>query len=171
MKKFLAIAVGITAAAGIGAVAGSYYTAHAQAAQPQFTHVEYYSTEHIKELLDQAFADPKSKAAGSGGVDLSDDAHHQIKTSVRTRSGGAEVHKHWADVIIVRGGEVTLITGGTVPDQDNPASDEPRGTKIVGGTEHHLKAGDIVHIPPSTPHQMIVPPGGKFSAIVVKVHE
>jgi len=167
MKKTLALAIGV--ALGSMGVLGAQ-TAAAPAA-PQFTHVEYYSAAQLQGIVDKTLADIKAKGLPGGGPDLSDDANSQLKISVRTASGGAEMHRHWSDVIIVTGGEVTLTAGGTIPDLDKPSSDEPRGTRIVGGTVYHLKTGDVVHIPINTPHQMTAVPGKIFSALVVKVKE
>jgi quercetin dioxygenase-like cupin family protein len=41
----------------------------------------------------------------------------------------------------------------------------------VGGTSHKLAAGDVVHIPANTPHQLLVEPGTQFTYFVVKVNQ
>ena len=42
-----------------------------------------------------------AKPSGSGGAVLGDYKSHAIKLSVRTASGGAEVHAHYDDIFIV----------------------------------------------------------------------
>ena len=112
-----------------------------------------------------------AKAKGSSGTTLGDYGTHAIKISVRTASGGAEVHEHFDDVIIVTGGEATLITGGSLIAPHTRAGGEIGGTGIRVGRQQTIEAGSIVHIPAGTPHQMIIPKGSIFQAFVIKVHE
>src|ERR1700740_2980348 len=73
---------------------------------------DYFSAKEIqKQLADLA---PKSQSSGSSGSTLGDYGSHQLKLSVRTASGGAEIHAHYDDVFFVTQGQATLITGGTV---------------------------------------------------------
>ena len=46
-----------------------------------------------------------------------------------------------------------------------------RGASVKGGTRQELKAGDVVHIPAGTPHQMLVAAGNTVTYFVVKVQE
>lgn len=56
------------------------------------------------------------------------------------------------DVIHVLKGASTFIIGGSVVDPQPTAFSEIRGKSIIGGTTYALKAGDVVVIPPHTPH-------------------
>jgi hypothetical protein len=49
-----------------------------------------------------------------------------IAISARTKSGGPEVHEQWTDVIMVTGGEATLLMGG----------------KVVGGCGKERRSGE-----------------------------
>jgi hypothetical protein len=69
----------------------------------------------------------------------------------------------------VEKGECTLITGGKIVDPKSTSPTEVRGTSVEGGEKHHLAPGDVVRIPPNTPHQMLLDPGMKFVYAVVKV--
>jgi len=113
----------------------------------------------------------KAKPSGSSGATLGDYKSHAIKLSVRTASGGAEVHAHYDDIFVVTGGTATLITGGTVVDARTGADGETKGTRIQDGKSEAIAKSDIVHVPAGTPHQLIIAPGETFSAIVVKVRE
>ncbi|HZD50128.1 MAG TPA: hypothetical protein VE178_15405 [Silvibacterium sp.] len=113
----------------------------------------------------------KAKGPGSSGATLGDYKSHAIKLSVRTASGGAEVHAHFDDIFVITGGSATLITGGTVIDPQTGADGETKGSRIQNGTSQAITKDDIVHIPAGTPHQLIIAPGDTFSAIVVKVRE
>jgi len=112
-----------------------------------------------------------AKASGSSGGTLGDYKSHAIKLSVRTASGGAEIHAHYDDIFIVTQGKATLLTGGTVVDAQTGGDGETKGSRIQDGTSQTITKSDIVHIPAGTPHQLIIVPGDIFSTIVVKVKE
>ena len=63
------------------------------------------------------------------------------------------------------------MTGGTIENRrqvaDKPG--EEQGTLIASGAPLRVKAGDVINMPPSTPHQSIPDPGG-FSYMLVKVN-
>jgi hypothetical protein len=61
------------------------------------------------------------------------------------------------------------VVGGEVEDGKTTAPGEIRGPSIKGGARHALSPGDIVHIPARTPHQVLVPSGGRFTYFVIKV--
>lgn len=112
-----------------------------------------------------------SKASGSSGVTLGDYTSHAIKLSVRTASGGAEIHAHYDDIFVVTEGKATLITGGTVMNAQTGNDGETKGSSLQDGQSQTITKNDIVHIPAGTPHQLIIAPGDVFSTIVVKVKE
>jgi mannose-6-phosphate isomerase-like protein (cupin superfamily) len=114
---------------------------------------------------------PKAKASGSSGAKLADYGSHAIQISVRTKSGGAEMHAHFDDVFYVTQGRATLVTGGSLIDPRTGADGESNGRGIRNGQSRALVAGDIVNIPAGTPHQVKVAPGDVYAAIVVKVRE
>jgi len=132
-------------------------------------HAEVFSgrdvTSQLATLLDAA------KGHGSSGATLGDYKSHAIKLSVRTASGGAEVHGHFDDILFVTGGSAKLITGGTIVDSKTGADGEIKGSRIDDGAAQTIAKGDVVHIPAGTPHQLILAPEETFSAIVIKVRE
>ena len=77
----------------------------------------------------------------------------------REGDGEAEVHETMADFFVVESGEATLVVGGQVVGGKTTAPNEIRGPKINGGERRKLAAGDIVHIPVKTPHQLLVENG------------
>jgi mannose-6-phosphate isomerase-like protein (cupin superfamily) len=89
--------------------------------------------------------------------------------SARTQSGGGELHKHFADFLIVIDGEGTELTGGTMVDGKEGPNGEVRGTHLEGATPHVLHKGDFIHIPAGTPHQAIEAPGQTITTYVIKV--
>ena len=118
-----------------------------------------------------AIVEQTAKASGSGGAKLGDYGNHSIALSVRNTSGGAEVHAHYDDIFLVTEGKATLITGGTVVGGKTGADGETKGSKVQDGQAQTISAGDVVHIPAGMPHQLIVPRGVVYSAIVIKVKE
>jgi mannose-6-phosphate isomerase-like protein (cupin superfamily) len=135
----------------------------------QSSKAEYFSSADLQHQLSELAV--KAKASGSSGSTLGDYGSHALKLSVRTSSGGAEVHAHFDDVILVTQGQATLITGGTVVDPKIDADGETKGLSIQSGTTQTISVGDVIHIPAGTPHQMTIAPGALFSALVVKVKE
>ena len=121
--------------------------------------------EQIEKLI------PAAKEKGSSGATIEDYGSYKIQLSVRTSSGGAEVHSHWDDVMIVEEGSATLITGGTVVDGKTNADGETHGSKIENGTSRTISPGDVLTVRAGTPHQLILAPGTTYGAVVVKVHE
>jgi len=112
-----------------------------------------------------------AKASGSSGATLGDYKSHAIKLSVRTSSGGAEVHAQYDDIFVVTEGKATLVTGGTVIDPKGEGDGERKGSGIRNGESQTIVQGDIVHIPAGTPHQLMIPAGDTFRTIVIKVKE
>jgi mannose-6-phosphate isomerase-like protein (cupin superfamily) len=70
-------------------------------------------------------------------------------------------------VFYVVEGSATLVVGGTVVEPQSASADEVRGKAITGGETHQLKSGDVVVIPPGTPHQF-TKVHGPFHYFVVK---
>ncbi|HEX4156756.1 MAG TPA: hypothetical protein VHY48_14210 [Acidobacteriaceae bacterium] len=126
---------------------------------------------NLPELADRgkALLEKARQGSGSAGITLSRYPGHYIMLTARTASGGAELHKHFADFLFVIDGEGTELTGGTIVDPKEGANGEVRGTRLEGATPHVLHKGDVIHIPAGTPHQSIEPPGQTITIFVVKV--
>jgi mannose-6-phosphate isomerase-like protein (cupin superfamily) len=112
-----------------------------------------------------------AKASGSSGATLDSYETGAIKLSVRTSSGGAEIHAHYDDIFFVTEGKATLVTGGSVVNPHTGKDGETQGNRIENGASQIIAKGDIVRIPAGTPHQLLVAPGAVYSAIVIKVKE
>jgi quercetin dioxygenase-like cupin family protein len=86
---------------------------------------------------------------------------HRAKTSGKDVPGGIE-HSQITEVYHVISGNGTLVTGGTLSDpKEVPPNNEvvtvlngpsTGGTGIQGGVSRKLGPGDVVIIPPNTPH-------------------
>jgi mannose-6-phosphate isomerase-like protein (cupin superfamily) len=114
---------------------------------------------------------PQAVAKGSSGSTLAASGNVALKLSVRTTSGGAEIHAHYDDLMIVEQGSATLITGGTVVDAQTGKDGETKGASVKDGKLQTITVGDVVLVPAGTPHQLLIAPGTTYSAMVAKVKE
>jgi mannose-6-phosphate isomerase-like protein (cupin superfamily) len=130
---------------------------------------DLFSAAQIRTQL--ATLDAQAATSGSSGTTLADYGSHKVQISVRTASGGAEVHAHFNDVMIVQQGSATLITGGSVVNAKTGPDGETKGTSIEGGQSRAISVGDIVTVNAGVPHQILVPAGTTYSAIVIKVRQ
>jgi len=118
-----------------------------------------------KPLTAAAASDPHHAATKQ----LSAYANEYFLLAHREGDGQAEWHETEADVFVVQSGSATLVVGGTMTGAETSAPHEKRGGTIQGGTREKLSVGDIVHIPPRTPHQLLLDGGKEFTYFVVKV--
>lgn len=88
----------------------------------------------------------------------------------REGSGEAELHETDADLIVVETGAGTLIVGGTMPGAKKTAPGEQRAPALEGGNRQKIAPGDILHVPPKLPHQVLVD-GAQITYFVLKVKE
>ena len=102
---------------------------------------------------------------------LAEFGNHYALLAHREGSGQPEFHANEVDVFFVSSGSATLIVGGTLRDGKTTAPGEIRGGTIEGGTRQKISAGDVVHIPSKTPHQLLLEPGAQFTYFVLKVKE
>src|SRR5215469_8046675 len=108
---------------------------------------------------------------GSASETLEKYPHHYTMLAFRNRSGGGEVHQNYADVFFILDGHATLVTGGEVIEPRSTGPGETLGTSVKGGSRQELKAGDVVHIPASMPHQMVLGEQDTVTYFVIKVEE
>ena len=108
---------------------------------------------------------------GSATETIREYPQHVAMLSVRNRSGDAEIHGNFAHVFYVLAGTATLVTGGTLFRARIVEPGETRGDSIQGGTNQELRAGDIVHVPPGIPHQILIAGEKPITCLVVKILE
>ena len=118
-----------------------------------------------------------SQASGKSGADkmasekLADYGNYNTQLAHREASGTAELHERFADIFVIQSGEATVVVGGKIDGSRQIAPGEIRGAAVSGGERHRVSAGDAVHIPPNTPHQMLVDAGHQVTYFVVKVEK
>lgn len=130
---------------------------------------DQFTGQDVKARIDALEA--KAVTDGSAGQTLADYGSHKVQLSVRTRSGGAEIHAHFDDIMIVQRGAATLITGGSLIDPESHADGETTGKSIRDGVTWQLGPGDVVTVNAGVPHQLLIPVGTTYAAIVIKVRE
>ena len=112
---------------------------------------------------------PKINAQKVATEQLGQFGNHSVMIAYREGSGEAELHEIQADVFVIQAGQATLIVGGSIIGGNNTGPGEIRGTSISGGEKRKMVAGDIVHIPSKTPHQVVLEGSKPFTYVIVKI--
>jgi mannose-6-phosphate isomerase-like protein (cupin superfamily) len=115
----------------------------------------------------------KSRATTSGaaGDNLAQYANHHTMLTYRSKDGGGEIHARYADIFYIVQGKATLLSEGTLEGSHEESPGEIRGNAVTVGKTTRLSAGDVVHIPAGTPHQLLVAKGDELLYFVIKVKE
>lgn len=112
---------------------------------------------------------PKTDDKKLASEQLGNYGNHTFEIVYREASGESEVHETKSDFFIVQGGAATLVLGGEMVNGKSATPGEIRGTSIKGGERRKLTVGDVVHISPKLPHQLLIEPGQNFTYAVIKV--
>ncbi len=168
MRKFLfEIVVVSLAIFSLGAIGCSQATDHkapAPAATPAPSateEVRYFPSADVKAAFDKG-----------GTLVPGDGRNYKVIGGKHDTPGKAELHTRDTDVFYIVDGTATFITGGKIIDPKVTAPEEVRGSAIDGGEAHLLTKGDVIVIPPGTPHwfkSVQVPP--TFFYFVVKIRQ
>ncbi len=143
----------------------SSLTAFSLASAVSAATVDIYTTNEIQ-AMSQALATKRTSFASR---DLARYGNHYLMLAYREETGSSELHQSEADIFIVESGSATIVTGGKLLSGHTVKTGEIRGSGIEGGERHALAAGDIIHIPAGTPHQLLIEKSKPFSYFVVKV--
>jgi beta-galactosidase beta subunit len=133
--------------------------------------VDVFSSSDLKQLAAKLAAESKKKGGGFSSETLTRYGNHYTMVAHRESTGSSELHKKDADVFFVVEGDCSILTGGKMLKAQETQPNEVRGTGIEGGTTKKLGPGDVIHIQPNTPHQMLIAPGHSITYFVVKVTE
>jgi mannose-6-phosphate isomerase-like protein (cupin superfamily) len=133
--------------------------------------------------LRKAHTELQTRAAARGGQPVSNPRDLMTPLVTRTHSyillhrpesrnagqpPNAEQHEGVTDIYIVVGGSGTVMVGGELESRRTPRPGEYLGP-IKGGRPFKLQAGDILNIPPNTPHGT-VPDAGGMTYVLMKVN-
>jgi mannose-6-phosphate isomerase-like protein (cupin superfamily) len=102
---------------------------------------------------------------------------HRAKTA--NQSVGGSEHSQITEVYHVISGNGTFLTGGSLEDAKERAPDveavktltgpSTEGTRIVGGTSRKIGPGDVIIIPPNTPHTFTEITSDQIVYLVVRI--
>ena len=129
---------------------------------------KYWSAAELKGLSKPLSNKPDAKTSLENLASFGS-ADHAMMVH-REGSGQAEQHEAEADLMVIVSGKGDLIIGGTMPGAKTTAAGELRGPSIDGGSHQKLGPGDIIHVPPKTPHQVMLD-GPQITYFVLKVKE
>jgi mannose-6-phosphate isomerase-like protein (cupin superfamily) len=94
---------------------------------------------------------------------------YEIMMNHKEGTALSEIHMHLAEFQIIRNGEGAMMLGGNVVNATTTGPNEVRGTALDGAIRQPLAAGDLLYIPPKTPHHTIVDTGKSQDKLIVKV--
>jgi mannose-6-phosphate isomerase-like protein (cupin superfamily) len=114
---------------------------------------------------------PQARPTGSAGDFIARYGNLGVEISVRTANGVGELHNNFDDLMIVKEGTATLVTGGSLVDPKPGVDGEVRGTSVAGGESKKIGPGDVVIVPAGVPHQILVPAGTVYKSLVAKIKE
>ena len=88
-----------------------------------------------------------------------------------TGEATAEQHEGVTDLYVILGGSGTLTVGGEIANRQTIPNrpGEYTGRPIAGGRAITLKPGDIVDVPPNTPHATVADAGG-VTYMLIKIN-
>jgi len=97
--------------------------------------------------------------------------NENIEMHLNHKEGTAEseIHEHFAEFQIILTGEGAMMLGGKVVNAKTTSPDEIRGTALEGAVTQPLTPGDMLYIPPKTPHHTIVDRTKFQDKLIVKV--
>ena len=96
---------------------------------------------------------------------------HSVYLVLRGKTSRAEIHETESDVQISVRGQATSVIGGTLVDAESLPRKQIRGSSIRDGSQRMLAPGDIMHIPPGVPHQLLIEPQTSYMYILIKIDE
>ena len=130
-------------------------------------HVEVWTAADLRVSAERLASEAQAK--NIAGNTLGSWGNHSASLWRRAKSGEAELHKTKIDLIVVEDGGATLVTGGVIPDAHATAANEVRGSSIQGGASRKIGPGDIIRVPPGTPHRFVLDKGQSISYFALKL--
>jgi mannose-6-phosphate isomerase-like protein (cupin superfamily) len=129
--------------------------------------VAFMSNTDIMALIDKAKADRKGDAPVTAEPILLLPPYH-AQLEYRPGNAPGAVHEKDAEMMVVLQGTGDIITGGKLVDEKRVNANNLTGSSITGGTSHQVVKGDMIFIPPNTPHQVIA--GGGAPIVLMTMH-
>jgi len=86
------------------------------------------------------------------GGPIAKSANYNVGTNTRTKGAVPEIHDKTTHIWYVLDGSAIYVTGGTLIGGKATKPGLTQGTDIQGGKTITLSKGDVIVIPPGTPH-------------------
>lgn len=127
------------------------------------------STHLIAAEIDQFLQDAREGTNSIAKVIPRGDGDHWLMLVLQQDTvNPPEMHASEVDIYIALEGAATLTLDGELEGAEEISPGQFKGGRIVGGRTVTLGAGDVVHIPALTPHQLMTK-GTTYKQFVVKV--
>ena len=127
----------------------------------------FMNNKDIMGLVEKAKADRKGEAPMVGEPILTL-APYKAQLEYRPAKAPAAVHEKDAELMVVLDGTGDILTDGTLVDGKRVNSANFSGPAIANGVSHQVVKGDMILIPPNTPHQVI--PSGDKPIVLMTMH-
>lgn len=137
------------------------------AAQPTPLTTQFMSDKDIMGLIDKAKADRKGDAPLVPEPILLL-APYKAQLEYRPGTAPAALHEKDAELFVVLQGTGDIVTGGKLVDEKRLNAANLSGSSIAEGASHSVVKGDMLLVPPNTPHQVI--PSGGAPIVVMTMH-
>lgn len=128
---------------------------------------QFMSQKDIMALVDKAKADRKGNAPVTAEPILLL-APYRAQLEYRPMDAPAAVHEKDAELMVVLQGTGAIVTEGKLVNEKRVNAYNLTGSSISGGNSHPVVVGDMILIPPNTPHQ--VTPSGGAPIVLVTMH-
>jgi mannose-6-phosphate isomerase-like protein (cupin superfamily) len=125
------------------------------------------SHKDIMALVDKAKADRKANAPVTAEPILLL-APYRAHLEYRPGDAPAAVHEKDAELMVVLEGTGAIVTEGKLVNEKRVNAYNLSGSSISGGNSHPVVVGDMILIPPNTPHQ--VTPSGGAPIVLMTMH-
>src|SRR5271170_5617838 len=100
----------------VSSMASGLAFAQTPGASASVSKLDSYTSDQLIEKTQTLKHQADQSGTGSASVVLEKYPGHFTMLAFRDRSGGAELHKEYADIDVILDGTCTLIVGGTIPD-------------------------------------------------------
>jgi len=128
---------------------------------------QFMSDKDIMALIEKAKADRKGDAP-SVAEPILQLAPYKAQLEYRPGTAPAALHDKDAELFVVLQGTGNIVTEGKLVNEKRVNAANSSGTSIEGGTSHMVAKGDMLLVPPNTPHQVI--PTGGAPIVVMTMH-
>ena len=141
------LAVGCAVLIGTALVTGRALSAQNAPAAPAAPVVFKSRAELMNILAERAKASPAPEMMAAN---VKSGDGYMINVVRRTTVQGAIAHDVGSEIHSLIDGAATLVTGGTIARPSDPA--QRRNSTVDNGVSRHVTPGDVVLVPPKTPH-------------------